>query len=546
MKKVLILSFAISVVACVLRSVFLSTVPPGVNRDEASIGYTAYSLGSTGKDEYGRTLPISFESFGDWKMPLYIYLEVPIVHFFGMNEATVRIPSVLAGTLGVFFITFLSFALFQSQRIALLSAAVLTLMPWHIHISRVESEANVAVTMSIIALVLFFTALHKKSARLLTGSAILLSLTYYTYHGNHVSTTLLLMGMVLLYWKEIFRIRLWCVSLLTGTVITGIILSLTLFGADRTKLAGISIFGNPTVVHEQLELPRLLYDNPSGYLPRMIYNRTTYAVTTIYTNYLRSYSPEFFFIKGGGNSAHNIEGFGNLHPLEAPLLLVGIAFLLSQIRKKNAQLILWWIAIAGIASAITKDAPHSNRMFMVVPALAITVSLGIDWLITTIRKPRVRSLLVAALVFLYACSLGLYLNQYYVHFARTEASRWGYAYKRLTPILFSKENQKKHVVMTKPETSPYIYLLFYSGYDPKTYQEETKRYPISADGFTDVASFGRFSFRAIDWNVDPNRPNTIIVTDPSEIPHALSSKITHTIKYPDGKNAFAVLDTNAL
>ncbi|MDP2918230.1 MAG: glycosyl transferase, partial [bacterium] len=42
-------------------------IPPGLNRDEASIGYTAYSLLKSGADEYGRPWPLSIQSFGDWK-----------------------------------------------------------------------------------------------------------------------------------------------------------------------------------------------------------------------------------------------------------------------------------------------------------------------------------------------------------------------------------------------------------------------------------------------------------------------------------------------
>ncbi len=533
----------IILVASFLRLYRLDSVPPGVNRDEAAIGFTAHSLATTGRDEYGKILPLSFESFGDWKMPLYIYADIPFIHLFGESELAVRLPSALAGILGVAGLYVLALSLFGSEPLALLAAAVLALMPWHIHISRVESESNAAVFMTIVGSILFLSAIRKRSLRKLVFSSLLFASTYYTYHGNHIFTTLLLMGLFGIYGKDAAKISRWWIAVAIGTVVTAIILSATLLGADRTKISGISIFGDPTTVHNNIELPRLLYPNPNAPPVRLIYNRVTYGISTVYQNYLRSYGPEFLFIKGGGNSAHNIQGFGNLHPIEAPLLLLGITWLIVNRKKKSAQLILWWIAIGAVAAAITKDAPHSNRMFAVVPGFAVAVASGILWLLTETPK-RWRAGLAIILIGSYLASMAMYLNQYYVHFAKTEAASWGYGYKKLTPVLFSPENIHKQVIMTHPETSPYIYILFYSGYSPRSYQTEARRYSTSSDGFTDVSGFGRFSFRAIDWTKDPSRKHTLLVTKPDEVPRALSPKIIATILLPDNTEQFVVVDTD--
>ena len=144
-RRTISLLVAITLTAAILRLFHLDTVPPGVNRDEASIGITASSLFTTGKDEYGRTLPLSFESFGDWKLPLYIYTTIPFVKALGLTELAVRLPSALFGIASVVAIFFLANLLFASEVIALMAALSLALSPWHIHISRVESEAIVAV-----------------------------------------------------------------------------------------------------------------------------------------------------------------------------------------------------------------------------------------------------------------------------------------------------------------------------------------------------------------------------------------------------------------
>jgi hypothetical protein len=182
-------------------------------------------------------------------------------------------------------------------------------------------------------------------------------------------------------------------------------------------------------------------------------------------------------------------------------------------------------------------------MFAVVPGLAIAVGAGIVWILEESPK-YLKKVFVVMLMLGYAVSMGTYLNQYYVHFAKTEAANWGYGYKKLAPVLFSEHNRTKQVIMTRPETSPYIYLLFYSGYPPLDYQKQARRYPISSDGFTDVAGFGRFSFRAIDWKADPSKTNTLLVTKLDEVPGALTHKITAKILLPDNTTQFVVVDTD--
>lgn len=573
-KRTKIFLCIIVLVAAALRLYRLSDVPPGVNRDEASVGVTAYSLMTTGRDEYGRFLPLSFESFGDWKLPLYIYAAIPFVKIFGLSELAVRLPSALAGIASVAALYYLVLELFQApsikhqilnkhqassikrikfwnleigawnlpEQIALLSAFVLAIMPWHIHISRVESEAIVALLFTILGSLTFLRSLKEKSLKKLTISSIFFAATYWTYHGNHVSTSLLILGLAGLYWQHIVKIPRWWIAVATGVVLTLIILSVTV-SADHTKIGGISIFGDPTVVHNQIELPRLAHDNPNALTARLAHNRLTYTITTVLQNYLKSYGPDFLFIRGGGNKAHNIQGFGNLHPIDALLLLLGISTLIVTAKHKHSKFILLWIAIGGIAAAITKDAPHSNRMLAVVPSLAIAIAAGIHMLFVTIAA-RAKKIFVAVLSLGYLISMAMYLDMYMTHFPKNEAANWGYAYKKLTPVLFTPEHASKNVVMTYPQTSPYIFLLFYNGYSPARYQKEATRYPISNDGFTDVSGFGRFSFRGIDWNKDPALPNTLLVARKDEVPGDIAPNIISEITLPDNTVQFVVIDTD--
>lgn len=96
--KVVLILLGILLVATFFRLFHLSVNPPSLTWDEVAWGYNAYSLGLDGKDEFGVFLPILYlESFGDFKPPLYAYLDILPVKILGMTELAVRLPSAVAG-----------------------------------------------------------------------------------------------------------------------------------------------------------------------------------------------------------------------------------------------------------------------------------------------------------------------------------------------------------------------------------------------------------------------------------------------------------------
>src|SRR5438309_1647159 len=106
MKRYEILIFAIIIlIGAFLRLYQIQKYPPGLYIDEVSIGNNAYSILHTGRDEYGIKFPLSFKSFGDYKMPLYIYAVTGAMALLGKNELAVRLPSSLSGilTLVIFY-----------------------------------------------------------------------------------------------------------------------------------------------------------------------------------------------------------------------------------------------------------------------------------------------------------------------------------------------------------------------------------------------------------------------------------------------------------
>ena len=82
-------TFCLILILCLaafLRFSALDRVPPSLNWDETAIAYNAYSILQTGKDEWGKSWPLlGFESFGEYKLPVFIYATIPGVGLFGLT-----------------------------------------------------------------------------------------------------------------------------------------------------------------------------------------------------------------------------------------------------------------------------------------------------------------------------------------------------------------------------------------------------------------------------------------------------------------------------
>ncbi len=540
-KRLLILFLIILGIGTALRVYKVTEIPPGINRDEGSIAYTAYSLLQTGKDEYGVSYPLSFQSFGDWKLPLYIYSTVPVVALFGLTEFSVRFISILAGIGTIILTFFLAKELFKNNLLAFISMFLVAISPWHIHLSRVESESNTAVFLTSASVLLFLKAFKNKTW-LFVPSLILLALTYFTYAGNYIFTTLLFLVLAMLFYKSIPKTLPTYIALAFFALLSLIIFSQTVLSANKTKLSGISILSDPSIVHAKIEIPR--EDHANAILKRISHNRVVFVLERIAQNYLNSFSTNFLFINGGANKAHNIQNFGNMYIVESVFLLLGFMFVFTRKNNREYQLILLWFLIAPIAAILTKDAPHTNRMFAIFPALPIIIAFGFYSFWEEIKNFPFRKILVIFIVGIFLFNIFLYLDRYFIHFPRNEAKNWGFGYKSLYKEL-NERYPNESVIMTNPQTSPYIYLLFYSNYPPEKFAREVVKYPITDDGFVHVKSYGRFEFRDIVWSKDIKKPNTVLVADPSEIPpFYMTNKFEKSfIRLPNGETMFTIIET---
>ena len=175
-------------------------------------------------------MPLDYlESFGDFKPPLYAYLDIIPIKIFGLNEFATRFPSAFFGVLTVLVTYFLVRRIFSFSRnspprsrfatsrgwpnglprgesVALLSAFLLVISPWHINLSRAAFEANVASFFIVAGVWLFLAAIqNKKWLLLLSVSSFVLSI--YTFNTARIVSPILFILLSLIFWKGLWRIK---------------------------------------------------------------------------------------------------------------------------------------------------------------------------------------------------------------------------------------------------------------------------------------------------------------------------------------------------
>lgn len=126
----------ILIVAAILRLWSLSSVPPGLNVDEAANGWNAFCLARTLHDQHGVFLPIlDSAGYGQGLSTLLLYVMAPFVGVLGPTPFAIRLPGVIAGVITVWLVHRIGLQLFD-RRVGLAAAAMLAVSPWHLQLSR--------------------------------------------------------------------------------------------------------------------------------------------------------------------------------------------------------------------------------------------------------------------------------------------------------------------------------------------------------------------------------------------------------------------------
>lgn len=523
--------------------------PPSLNWDEISHGYNAFSLLKTGADEWGMKFPLIFRAFGDYKLPLYIYLTAIPVYFLGLTATSVRLVSVLAGTLAIPGIYLLTRKLFPNKKsLPFLSAFLLAINPWHFFISRPALEANLALTLVIFGFWALLKALKNPKFYLL--SSLLLGLSLHTYNVSRVFVPLMLIVFFVIYRPKFKLERFRIISISIFTLFLSIVGYQVLSGTGTARYSKISILSDAAVY--QLGLARADSSLPP-LISKLRYNRPLYFLTEFTKYYVSYFSPSFIYQSQGAQYQFAIPG-KNLFTLPVTILsLIGGAYLILRRRSKSMFFLFSWLLISPVGAALTADPPQAIRPNLMIPAVIIFASLGLYWVVTLFKKHRWAKVVVLISLLL-SCLLGYirYLDSYYQEYPVKYSWSWQYGYQQV--IDYVNENQAGYdrVIFTKYYGEPHLFYAFFTKLNPRDLQSGGDNIRFKQTNWFWTDKIGDTYF-VNDWEIpkmlEDTLPlesggqveveNSLLVFSPQSLPENV--KILKTINFKDGSPAFYIV-----
>lgn len=535
---------AIFIIGLTFRVWNLANVPPGLTWDEAALGYNAYSITQTLRDEYGNFLPLTLVSFGDYKPALYAYLIIPFITVLGLNEVAVRLPSVLAG-IGIIILSYLlTKELFKEKWLALSVAFFASISPMAIQFSRAAWESNAAVFLNLLGLYLFFKALN--NSKFYIPSAISFSLSLICYQGSKIFVPILLFGLFIFYKKSLkYSKNFFSAIVLIGLVIT-LVYALTFFLGQSDRLAVQNFFAykrTPEKIEAIIKEDRPIVNN---FYFETLHGEWWSYFSGIVERYLIYFSPKTLFIDGDYSPRHSTPGIGILNFYGLIFLPFGF-YLLWRKKDSGKNIILYILFTAMIPAVLSRDLVSMVRALNFMVPLFILEGFGFYFLVLKISQftHTKKIFSIFALLTIIFLNLIIYIDSYFIHMPKEYATDWMYGYKQailLNPD-FSKYNK---VIFTNEYGQPYIYYLFYSKYPPAKFQSQAVLEKDSLDVGT-VKKIDNIEFRQVNWPADRGLENTLIIGTDEEIPDAdilteKKSKKLLDLKLVDGKSAIKVIE----
>lgn len=549
MKKLIkdnLILLIIVVMASVLRLYQLGSFPSALKWDEAALGYNAYSVLKTAKDEYGQFLPVVFKSFGDYKPGLYIYMDVPFVFILGLTEFATRFPSAAAGILAVLF-TYLLVKEWFGKKAALCSAFVLSISPWHIEFSRGAWEANLAIFLIILGI--YFFIISSKNKKYLFCSALFFGLTLITYQGAKVFTPLILIGVILIYKDQIQRIpRSYVLKTTIIFAVFILLIAISMLKGEGGRAGVMSILSYPRSSSEIQEITNQDGGDKNSLTFQIFHPEVLYFFQGIAERYFNHFSGKFLFFEGDwSNKRLGVPYQGVMYFIEIVLLPIGLYFLILNKNEQTKKLLFYWLLISPIPAAITRDSISAVRALNMAIPLNMITGLGLYQLLIAFQnKKRIARIGLYLLISIfYFFSVVYFLDQYYIHAPIANSATSQDGYREVVQFVKPISSQYQKIIFTQYYGQPYIYWLFYTQYDPVKYQQRALLTQTSQD-VGSVEKIDNLSFRNFHWLSDIEIGDLYIGDDLSlltdRVKQVNNAKTLKEIYFQDGRLAFRIVE----
>jgi 4-amino-4-deoxy-L-arabinose transferase-like glycosyltransferase len=385
----------LAVATFLVRFIDLSNIPYVLSGDEASMGLEAVGFIDGRSNNPFATGWLSHPT-------LFFLIQSVFLRLFGVNTAALRLPSALcSGAIAIFL--YLMARRFYGRRVAILAVTFFAAYHYAIHFGRLAINNIWDPFFAVSVFYFIVRGLEEKRLGHLAIAGVLLGLSLYFYMGARLISFILLA--YLAYWALSQRdfVRRNLVYLLIVGVIA-LLAALPLLAFFRT--------------HTQDMMARWSWLGifPSGWVKGQVQatGRSTFSI--VFDQFLKAAlaynyypDPTFWYHPG----------IPLLHFLPSLLFIFGMAYAVSQWRKRQYfLLVVWYLLVVIFGGMLLENPPTSPRLVLSIPPVVICVALGMikiaDYIRLALNRPRfiATAISLALLVAISYQSAYFYFAQY--------------------------------------------------------------------------------------------------------------------------------------
>ena len=406
----------LTILALIIRLYKLDEIPPGNWYDEAINGLDALSILKV------KFPPVFFMTEGHPREALFMYLILLNFKIFGVSYITLRLTSVIIGTITI-PLCYLFTKEFFDRRTAFLSALILAFLRWHIHFSR--TSFRTILTPLFLLLVFYFLkkGIKNKKTIFFIISGICFGLGFHTYLAFRLSIIILVIYLL----SEIKKSQIEtserpldmsfpCKRESRNTLNLPKKSWIPAF-AGMTQYLKYSKFLSIFILSAFIVFLPLLIDyiiNPIHFLGRadeisLFKNGFISGIKEILLN-IKNVAMMFAF-KGDHVAKHNIPLMPVFEPVAAILFYLGLTISILKIKKSTSYvLIVSWFFIMLLATILSYGSPNMLRTVSITPVLAIFIAIGLLTITDKLKRkfsPQL-SIIIISIFIMYFASVELY------------------------------------------------------------------------------------------------------------------------------------------
>lgn len=503
--KVLLLPYVFLVIGLLVRSLLIDQFPTGLNVDEASAGYEAFSISNYGIDRNGNFLPVFLEAWGSGQNALYTYIMIPFIKILGLNIISTRLPMVILSCATLFVWYFLLKRL-KGEKFATLGLAFLVICPWHIMKSRWGLESNVFPDLMVLAVFFIVRYLQDKKTYNFFIAFVILGLTGYAYGTSYLFLPVfVIMLLIYLLYKEKITIKNAIISFL---IILLIALPIMLYVVINTfDLQQINL-GFCTIP----KLPVNRYEE-----------QTSLFEGDIIHNSINNFTNSISMLTNQNDNLpwNSIQNIGMYYLISTTFIIIGLSL---NFKKGNIEknIINIWFVAAFILLFVFKSA-NINRINILIFPIIYYIIVGIEHVINT--DIVLKFVILTLYLIMFVLFIGAYIkpenNNSYVF---TDDVR--------EVITYVSELQVQDIYIENAFKEPYIYVLYYTQYNTHDFVNTVKYFDYNNLGkFDNVKSFGKYKFY-LPENLQSDEDIVYVLRKNNEVPIDYENfKVTEFEKY---------------